>query len=898
MKIQYKTALLIFAVGIVSLSVISTVYYVYNYRDSIQKELQVLESLSQETAQHIQTHLEEKATTAITISSAPILRDTLRNSNVEFAGLPSNLRQKKIKGLNKKWMATKDATDPFIQTHMINPAADYLRQQQELFPDLYGEIFLTNRFGVMIATTGKLTTLAHAHKYWWIAGYDDGQGRIFFDDRGFDTSVEGYVLGVVVPVRDENEIVGILKCNVNIQGPLSHIVETFILKKHGIAKIIRSGGMVVVEPGKEPLSTKIPEDIAKSVHREKTQSKITIENSKKELFVITPIIMTMGSEKYGFGGSYESIDHIKGNTGEGWHVGIFRDQRKLDIITARATRMLIMTGILFTLIISAFALILGKKIAKPVEILVDATKRIGEGHFESRLAISSKDEIGMLAESFNSMADSLQKEINERIRASKQLKSIEWLLESTLSQYSPGLKFSPPYGNLVELNTNRLILDSVGEEVLKDIVGDFLDLLDTSSAIYEKNGDYALGIFSSGWCKLLDNASRNLCQTNDNQEALNSGAWLCHESCWTDASRVAIETGQPVDIECNGGIHLYAVPIFTGQEVIGAINFGYGNPPSDRQKLEEIADKYKIKIEDLLKEAAAYETRPKYILDIARKRLFVAARLIGAIVDRKKAEKLVQEAYNDMEQQVKDRTKQLEDANSELVSEVTERKRIEEKLREYAEKQITLLGEVNHRVKNNLTAIISMLHQEEDRAEYEGKKEYSGRLAEVVGRVSGLLTVHSLLSSAMWEPLSLAHLCQNIIKESLKGVHADKSIRVNISPSDVLVDSDQAHYLTIVLNELTTNSMKYVLQDRDTANIQVSIHHQDDSIHLIYHDDGPGYPESILHGEVPSICFGFKLITGIVRKSLQGNIELLNDNGAKTQIIFPRMTEKSENEMG
>ena len=649
MKIQYKTALIIFAVGIVSLFIISTAYYMHSQRVAIQEELIKLESLSQEIAQHIQTHLEEKSTTAITLSSAPIIGDALLKSNEEFAELSPDLRQKKIEGLNKKWMKTKDVKEPFIQAHMTNPVADYLRQQQELFPNLYGEIFLTNRFGVMIATTGKLTTLAHAHKYWWIAGYDDGRGRVFFDDRGFDTSANEYVLGVVVPVLEKDEIIGILKCNIKIQGPLSHIVETFTHAKSSTAKIVRSGGLIVKEPGVEPLTTQISEQLVKGLRREETHSTIIQENGIQELIAITPLKITMGSEKYGFGGSYESIDHIKGNAGEGWHIAVFLDENELNIITSRATRTLIITGILFTLVISAFALILGRKITKPLVMLAQTTERIGAGHLDSRVAITSKDEIGLLAESFNSMTDDLQKERSERVQLSKQLHKIEWLLKKTISPHSDISQYAPPYGNLLDLNTNRLILDSVGEEVLQDLVGDFLDLLDSSAAVYEKNGDYALGIFSSGWCRFLDNASRNLCQTKDNKEALESGLWHCHECCWTDGSIVAIETGQPVDIECTGGLHLYAVPIFTGQEIIGAINFGYGDPPSDRQKLEEIAAKYGVRIEDLLEKAAAYETRPKYILDIAKKRLFSVAKLIGSMVEFKRSEKQLVKAKEEWE---------------------------------------------------------------------------------------------------------------------------------------------------------------------------------------------------------------------------------------------------------
>ena len=204
--------------------------------------------------------------------------------------------------------------------------------------------------------------------------------------------------------------------------------------------------------------------------------------------------------------------------------------------------------------------------------------------------------------------------------------------------------YRPPYGSLTELNTARRILDSVGEETLTEIAKDYLDLLGTSSAIYEENGDYALGIFTSGWCRFLDNASRNLCNTDNNLSALNCGKWLCHESCWGAASKIAIEKKAPVDIECNGGIRLYAIPIWAKDKVIGAMNFGYGDPPKEPEKLKQISELYKVEVHELHRLAEQYKSRSPFIVEAAKKHLSTSAKLIGQIIELKLTEKeLIQE---------------------------------------------------------------------------------------------------------------------------------------------------------------------------------------------------------------------------------------------------------------
>ncbi len=255
-------------------------------------------------------------------------------------------------------------------------------------------------------------------------------------------------------------------------------------------------------------------------------------------------------------------------------------------------------------------------------------------------------------------------------------KTTEWIISKTSPRGSVGqTEHDQGYGDLTELNSDGIILQSIGPELLRDFANDYLELLGSSSAIYEANGDYAFGIFSSGWCRMMDSASRKLCETSDNNEAIDSGRWLCHESCWTNCSKAAIAKGVPVDIECSGGIRLYAEPIIAHGRVVGAINFGYGDPPKDAEKLRKLAEAYQVDYDDLVREAHTYESRPAYIVEMAKNRLRASARLIGSMIETKESE--------------------------------------EEAKRHLKEREI-LLKEVHHRIKNNFASIEGLLSMQAD----------------------------------------------------------------------------------------------------------------------------------------------------------------------------------------
>jgi len=443
LKIQYKAAVIMTLFGFVIVTLLSLFYDIYNQRIALDKDMKNIKSLSEAGALHVESNLKEKVAIAVTISSAPLIKSALLISNSKFAALPDNARRHEIDRLNQQWMKTSDANDPFIRDHMTNSVAEYLRRQQIILPEDYGEIFLTNRYGVMIATTGKLTTLAHAHKYWWVACYNDGHGRIFLDDRGFDTSVEGYVLGVVIPIKHENKIIGILKCNMNIMGSLTDVVQKLNLGNSGRLKIVRTGGLIVSERDVTPLSTQVNESLVELLWQKENGTAIISETNGNQLVAFSPVRITMGSEQFGFGGEQGSIDHIKGNKGEVWHAVISYSEEEAIETAREVTIVIIIVGIIFTLLAALVSLLFGKWIARPIVALSATAQAIGDGNLDTRASELSNDEIGSLAKSLNKMARNLQGTMTSRdelLYEVKQRKKTEEELEGTIRELKEALE--------------------------------------------------------------------------------------------------------------------------------------------------------------------------------------------------------------------------------------------------------------------------------------------------------------------------------------------------------------------------------------------------------------------------------------------------------------------------
>jgi hypothetical protein len=238
---------------------------------------------------------------------------------------------------------------------------------------------------------------------------------------------------------------------------------------------------------------------------------------------------------------------------------------------------------------------------------------------------------------FSNVGENTNRNNSDKVRKKQQV------LPEKENTFSPGDDFSPSYGDVTLLNTKRTIIDSVSNKVMAHLATDILSLLGTSFAVYEKNGDYSFGMFRSSWCRMLDEASRKLCMTKDNATALASGKWLRHENCWKNSAWEAIQTKTPTDIQCVGGLRLYAEPIFAGEEIVGAVCTGYGNPPQNPETLAVLARRFGLPVAELRSKALAHKPKPPFLIECSKHRLRSIAYILGTLVRfRQSGDKLKQ----------------------------------------------------------------------------------------------------------------------------------------------------------------------------------------------------------------------------------------------------------------
>lgn len=151
-----------------------------------------------------------------------------------------------------------------------------------------------------------------------------------------------------------------------------------------------------------------------------------------------------------------------------------------------------------------------------------------------------------------------------------------------------------------------------------------------------------------------------------------------------------------------------------------------------------------------------------------------------------------------------------------------------------------LYSELNHRVKNNLQLIISILKMQMNKLPEEDLKttfQYS------INRISTIASLHQdLLKNETISKISLTNFVGTIVNDLKKVYGALEQVKFTIDIQENLyIHLEQNQALGLIVNELITNSYKHAFEHSIDHEIILRIHENDNQVYFEYKDNGVGF---------------------------------------------------------
>jgi PAS domain S-box-containing protein len=225
---------------------------------------------------------------------------------------------------------------------------------------------------------------------------------------------------------------------------------------------------------------------------------------------------------------------------------------------------------------------------------------------------------------------------------------------------------------------------------------------------------------------------------------------------------------------------------------------------------------------------------------------------------------------------------------------VTHIKQSEERLRAALEDRDLLIGEVNHRVKNSLQLVASILSLEAGSATTEEAKD---KLAAARDRIDAVAAIHAALYQGEdVRRVAFGDYLERLCKHLATSLGAtQRGIAVKVDTDAILIETNKAITLSIIVNELVANAFKHAFPGENTdGTVSVGLRRDDPAtVTLTVADNGTGSDQSALEGETRSKGLGTRLIEGSVRQ-LAGSMRTEGGNGGWTTTITFPASERAE----
>jgi|GEM_PF-4047491 len=446
-------------------------------------------TLASEKANAITRIIENRIEEAQRLASHEMIVSAVKEANSHYKGLYEKEIHNSLMEIDGRWIQEKGQTEE-ATTILSKDLSAYLKRYVSVDPERYGEAFTVDAQGATVAMTKRLNDYYQGDEQWCVEGYSDGQGKVFLDDRGFDLSIQAFALGVVVPVMDGGQAIGVLKINFRVKDIHGIVSEGGPSSEDVRILLARSEGTVVFDTEGDP-GTRVSERHMMEINNPHDRWLEHKGTNQDNITGHAPISITFMQRHLPAGA-------IKGVSGEIWYETtwhVFVETSKAIAFESLHHRRHVLLGIVaLTMIgVAIISILFTNHLTRPILKLANDVDILGMSNLEHRVDADTNDEIGVLGRSFNRMTDNLKEtlasrdelnqEIAQREKIEKNLRENEATLRTlinastddymafwdtsgdlTFANFHPGDELRQKALGVLEDGTHQRMEDQIGDK--------------------------------------------------------------------------------------------------------------------------------------------------------------------------------------------------------------------------------------------------------------------------------------------------------------------------------------------------------------------------------------------------------------------------------------------------
>jgi two-component sensor histidine kinase len=197
--------------------------------------------------------------------------------------------------------------------------------------------------------------------------------------------------------------------------------------------------------------------------------------------------------------------------------------------------------------------------------------------------------------------------------------------------------------------------------------------------------------------------------------------------------------------------------------------------------------------------------------------------------------------------------------------------------RQAESRQRMLIEELNHRVKDNMQMLYSLLHAAQRDTQ---NGEARAVLADASQRIAAMAAAQKQLYSDQHpRTFSVSEFLHAVCASARPVFAKDVTVRIEADPG--YLPNDTCMPLALILNELLTKSAKHGVNGSDAGEITVALRRVGAHVVLSVEDNGPGFEL----GDTRRRSSGLGLVRGLTQQ-LRGSFKVERASGARCTVTF------------